>query len=173
MNSEELCKCPNLPQMITLELFKGNYDLYDSYLYNEVFLKELYNFKMIFRGKVVELKSYPLFEEKEESYFHLTCKIYEKNSVTRKPDLRRSERLSWLKPSIETDHNNTCKQSCFLMYERPYKKYNRICLLNPADRYFIVLEERKGYYLLITAYYIEYDNTLRKKLKEYSKYKMN
>ena len=43
----------------------------------------------------------------------------------------------------------------------------RLHFFNPQDRYMIVLEKRKTYYLLITAYYIEYDNTLNKKIREY------
>ena len=78
-----------------------------------------------------------------------------------------------MRPSIETDHTQLCNQSCFLVYERPYKSNTRICLLNPVDRYFIVLEERKNYYLLVTAFYIDYDNVLEKKLKEYHKFKEN
>ena len=30
----------------------------------------------------------------------------------------------------------------------------------------IVLEEREDYYLLVTAYYIEHENTLRRKISE-------
>ena len=39
--------------------------------------------------------------------------------------------------------------------------------MDAFDRYMIVLEKRETYYLLITAYYIEYDNMLNKKLREY------
>ena len=31
----------------------------------------------------------------------------------------------------------------------------------------VVIEKRETYYLLITEYYIEYDNMLNKKLREY------
>lgn len=173
MSSNVTDFCPILPPKITLDQFNGDYALYDDFLYENVFLEQLFNFKITFRGKFVELKSYPYFEGKEDIYFHLTCKNFDIDSEEREPDLRRSERLCWLRPAIETDHNKICKQDCFLIYERPYKKSNRIFLLDPVDRYFIVLEERPSYYLLITAFYIHYDNVLRKKLKEYDKYKTN
>lgn len=71
----------------------------------------------------------------------------------------------------ETDHAKKCEQDCFLIYERIYHNKNRIFLLNLKDRYFIVLEERPSYYLLITAYYIDFDKTLERKIEEYNKYK--
>ncbi|EHJ51990.1 hypothetical protein [Streptococcus macacae] len=173
MNSNRNNQCHALPPIITLDNFYGDFKKYDNYLYNEIFLKELYNNKIHFRGKLVAFKKYPLFNNREDSYFHLTCKNYDKDFQERLPDFRRSERLCWLRPSLENDHAQLCHQNCFLTYERPYRSNIRICLLNPVDRYFIVLEERKNYYLLITAFYIDYDNVLQKKLKEYNKYKDN
>lgn len=173
MNSNNINQCQALPPIITLDDFYGDFEKYDNYLYHEIFLKELYDYKVHFRGKLVALKTFPLYNDREDSYFHLTCKNFDKKSQERLPDLRRSERLCWLRPSIETDHTQLCNQSCFLVYERPYKSNTRICLLNPVDRYFIVLEERKNYYLLVTAFYIDYDNVLEKKLKEYHKFKDN
>ena len=171
MDNNELKHCQVLPPIVTLEHFNGDYTKYDNYLYNEIFLKDLFTLKVTFRGKFVELKTHPLFNDREDRYFHLTCKNFDKNSKNRQPDLRRSERLCWLKPSLETDHAKKCEQDCFLIYERIYHNKNRIFLLNPKDRYFIVLEERPSYYLLITAYYIDFDKTLERKIEEYNKYK--
>lgn len=100
MDNNELKYCQVLPPIVTLEHFNGDYTKYDNYLYNEIFLKDLFTLKVTFRGKFVELKSHPLFNEREDSYFHLTCKNFDKNSKNRQPDLRRSERLCWLKPSL-------------------------------------------------------------------------
>lgn len=33
------------------------------------------------------------------------------------------------------------------------------------------LEKREGYYLLITAFYLDYDNALNKQLKHYEQYR--
>lgn len=163
--------CESLPEIIELSSFGGDFSKYQEFLYNEIFLKQLYNYKLQYNNKLVELKRSPLYEGKEDSFFHLTCKIFEKNSLERTPDFRRSERLCWLKPAIEIDHGKLCQKECFLVYKRPFKRKTRICFLNPIDRYFVVLEERPGSYLLITAFYIDYDNMLEKKIKEYEKYK--
>ena len=39
------------------------------------------------------------------------------------------------------------------------------------ERYIVILEKRPTYYLLITAYYVEYDHNVRKLLKEFEKAK--
>jgi hypothetical protein len=171
VNSVEDVYCKALPNIIKLSDFGGDFYSYEDYLYKDIFLKDLYNFKLTYNNKLIEFKTMPRFNNKEDSFYHLTCKIFEKGSNEREPDFRRSERLCWLKPAIETNHLAACQQSCFLVYERPYKSKKRICFLNKEDRYFIVLEERESYYLLITAYYLDYDNALEKKIKEYEKYK--
>ena len=44
-------------------------------------------------------------------------------------------------------------------------------LLLEEERYMVVLEERKGYFLLITAFYLDYDHALQKQLKHYKQYR--
>ena len=44
-------------------------------------------------------------------------------------------------------------------------------MLFEEERYIVVLERRENYVLLITAFYIEQDHTLEKKVKEYHQYK--
>ena len=43
--------------------------------------------------------------------------------------------------------------------------YSRVHFLFEEERYLVILEKRKTYNLLITAYYLEYDNALEKQLK--------
>ena len=164
--------CPQLEEIKTLNDYRGNFEYYNDYLY-EIFKSDLYNNKLIYRGRPVSLKKYPENDGKEFSFLHLTSKDFQHtgNEDERLPDLRRCERLHWIKPGIETNHLEKCKQDCFLTYIKPYKNKDRYHLLNYEDRYMIVLEDRKKYFLLITAYYIEYDNTLERKLKEYQKYR--
>ena len=51
------------------------------------------------------------------------------------------------------------------------KKEEYLKRLAEEERYIVVLERRENYVLLITAFYIEYDHTLEKKVKEYQEYK--
>ena len=162
--------CPQLEDLHTYQYFNNNFTEYENYLYS-IFLKDLFNMKIFYKGKPVSLKRYPIYNNKEESFYHLTCKNYNGDSSKRDPDFRRSERLHWIKPSIETEHSIICKQNCFLVYEKETNNKIRTHLLNKEDRYLIILEERNDYYLLITAFYIEYDNALDKKVKDYENYK--
>lgn len=51
------------------------------------------------------------------------------------------------------------------------KSKTRVHLLLEEERYMVVLEERKGYFLLITAFYLDYDHALQKQLKHYKQYR--
>lgn len=165
--------CPKLGDIITLSDFDGFFDNYNEHLYN-IFISDLFNNKMLYRNKPVSLKSFPKEHDKESSFFHLTCKDFSGSHLEsdRSLDLRRCERLHWIKPSIETNHLLECKQECFLTYVKEYKGKKRYHLLNEYDRYIIILEERNDFFLLITAFYIDYDNVLEKKLRDYRKYKI-
>lgn len=47
----------------------------------------------------------------------------------------------------------------------------RVHILLEEERYMVVVECRKDYCLLITAFYFEHDHSLNKKLKKYDEYK--
>jgi hypothetical protein len=159
--------CKSLPEIIPLERFQGDYSRYQLFLYS-IFLKEIKT-GMVYQGLKITLRSYPKFEDKEDSFYHLTCKEdYGGITNDRVPDLRRCERLVWLRPTIMTDHILNCGDNCLKIY----KKNKRIHLLNDKDRYIVVLEPRKEYTLLVTAFYIEKDHTLSKKMKDYEKHKI-
>ena len=162
-----MCNCPKLGPIVELSQYNGNYIVYEEYLYR-VFKTDLYNRKVFFNNKPISLKRFPEQLGKEFSFYHLICKDFNHtgNEEEREPDLRRCERLHWIKPGIETNHLVTCNQQCFVAYKKRVKNKDRIHLLNKADRYMIVLEEREDYYLLVTAYYIEYENTLKRKIEE-------
>lgn len=159
--------CPKLGPIVELSHYNGNYKSYEEYLYG-VFKADLYNRKVFYKNKPVSLKRFPEQLGKEFSFYHLTCKNFNHtgNEEDREPDLRRCERLHWIKPSIETNHLVTCNQQCFVAYIKRVRNKDRVHLLNKEDRYMIVLEEREDYYLLVTAYYIEHENTLRRKISE-------
>lgn len=165
-----MCNCPKLKPIVEFSQYNGDYISYEKYLY-KVFKTDLYNKKIFFYKKPIYLKRFPEQLGKEFSFYHLICKNFNHTGYEddREPDLRRCERLHWIKPSIETDHLATCNQLCFVAYKKRIKNKDRIHLLNKDDRYMIVLEERKDYYLLVTAYYIEYENTLKRKIEESKK----
>ena len=57
------------------------------------------------------------------------------------------------------------------MWREPYKNKERVHLLLEVERYIVILKPRQDYCLLITAFYLEYDHTLKKKVEHYEKYK--
>lgn len=156
-------KCVACSSLNTLEQFNGDFKKYDNFLYNEIYLHQLTEGILIFNNKKVSFKKHPIECGKEQTYFHLTTKSTNKGIPLseRNPDLRRCERLHWIRPSLETDHVNLCGFSCFVQYVEPYKNTNRVHLFNEQERYLIILEERKSYYLLITAFYIHEDQYLK------------
>lgn len=102
---------------------------------------------------------------KEATFWHLvsTGKIEEDRNI----DLRRCERIRWPKPIIE----HSTEQGHIYVWVEEINKEERIHLLCARERYLVVLAVRKGYVLPWTAFFIEYDHQLRKKLKRYEEYK--
>ena len=94
------------------------------------------------------------------------------NPYYRIPDLRRCERIEWNREIIE---NSECKKGCnrckkILYYEHYYKNNIRINLVFVDARFKVIIEGRENYYLLITGYYMEFDNTISKEIKRYNQF---
>lgn len=80
--------------------------------------------------------------------------------------MRRMERIRFPKFKI-TNHPH----AELLVWEKQIKGDTRIHILNTDQRYLLVLTKRSDYLMLWTAFFIEQDHTLRKKLQEYEAYK--
>lgn len=153
-------------------VFDGNWLKYQNSLTN-YFYKNLYNMKVTYNNLKVSLKRDPVYQDVPGSFYHLTCKGIKKNSEEeeREPDLRRCERLHWIKPLLENNHSiNNCPCNCVRVYEKYHNGDNTINFLFEEGRYLVVLGKRNGYYLLKTAFYIEYDNRLKREIKAYENY---
>lgn len=153
--------------------FETNYSLYEAELYKK-YRKDFIDSQPTFESKIVKVRFHPKVGEYEESFIHFTCKNYD-NIEQREPDFKRCERLHWIRKLIE---NYLCKENCsnpkcdgIKIWEEPYKMYSRIHLLFEEERFLVILEKRKTYNLLITGYYLEYDNALEKQLKHYNQFK--
>lgn len=166
----EDCWLPNLEYYKDYESWND----YQEVLY-AIFKHDFLDTFPFFEGIKVSVKHYPIEYGKEEAFFHTTCKNYNKDSE-RVPDLRRCERIRWIRAFIE-NYNcnlNLCSEcEGIKVWYEPYKSRTRIHILLEEERYMVVLEQRKGYYLLITAFYLDYDNALEKQLKHYEKYREN
>lgn len=144
---------------------------YENAIY-EIFKNDFINTYPTFDNKRVKIRYHPIEFGKEEAFFHVTCQDYLKDGE-RAPDLRRCERIRWVRKFIE---NYDCRENCepcdgVKVWYKPYKNNQRVHILLEEEKYMVVVEKREKYCLLITAYYLDKEHTLRKKLSEYNKYK--
>lgn len=153
--------------------FGQEYKIYEAFLYRK-YREDFIDTHPFFEGKIVKVRFQPIIDGYQESFIHFTCKNYE-NVENREPDFRRCERLHWIRKVIE---NYLCKSSCknsdcdgIKIWEEPWKMYSRVHFLFEEERYLVIIEKRTDYNLLITAYYLEYDNALEKQLKRYNQFK--
>lgn len=166
--------CKWLPNIIECTNFiKWNDYLNEIY---EVFKKDFIYNKPFFEGKIVNFRKAPLDGNYEHTFIHLTHRDVNHNSLNpndRIPDLRRAERIGWNRAIIENYIcNHTCKDCNKVLYFEEYYKNNiRTYLLFKDVKFLVIIEKREKYNLLITGYYIEYENAMRKYVKKYEKYK--
>lgn len=114
------------------------------------------------------LKSNPRFQNRAYTFYHMTHKG--ENEDERTPDLRRCERIGWAKPCTE----NVDPWNLKFWRQSRKRSENRVCILLDVEDdhdYFVVLEVRKTYVLLWTAFVSIHPHETRKKLKEYTIWK--
>jgi len=156
-----------LPELIELNDFGGNFNAYLEAIY-EIFKTDFVKSKPVFQGKRLGLKKYPLIEEKEYTFYHMTHEGDIENN--RIPDLRRMERISWPRPMIDNSEHNYLKVWRNIRRGKGGTR-NRILILHEAVKYLVILDDRKDYILPWTAYLIKGSRQLQKHLQEYENYK--
>lgn len=141
---------------------------YDKRLY-AIFRADFVESRPIFNGFPVKPRTNPYYDEREESFWHLTCRDYghtNGGSKSRDPDLERCRRIRWPRAFIDNyllcaKHDiQSSKCRGVLIWESTHKTNNgrstdRVKLFLDEERYLLVLEKRQHYYLLITAYYVD------------------
>ena len=152
----------NLPELISLNDFNGNFKLYIDAVY-AVFERDLIKNRPNFGSYKLSLKNNPLFQQRSYSFYHLTHKG--ETETERTPDLRRCERIAWVKPTIENTEKWNLK-----FWEQSRNGKSRICIqLSVEDDvdYFVILDVRVNCVIIWTAFVAEYAHEKRKKEKEY------
>jgi hypothetical protein len=162
-----------LPALELFDDYKQDWRQYESVIY-EVFKTDFIDSQPVFEGKPVRIRKHPLEYNKEEAFFHITCQDYNKDG-NRNPDLRRCERIRWVRSFIENYQCDPSQcQGCdgVKVWEEdaPRGTYKRVHLLLEEERYLVVVERREAYCLLITAFYFAQDHSLQKKLQHYHEY---
>ena len=161
-----------LPELEYLAQYENIWSIYESALYS-IFKSDFIDSYPLYKNTRVNVKHYPIEYGKEEAFFHTTCKDYTGNGA-RVPDFRRCERIRWVRAFIENYDCDLSKcEDCdgVKVWNEPYKSKTRVHLLLEEERYMVVLEERKGYFLLIPAFYLDYGHALQKQLKHYKQYR--
>lgn len=137
----------------------GTYDA----LY-EVFERDLKVSQPVYDGQTVWF--FPDVEdEKEKIFWHLTSRE-DKEAGERLPDLRRSERLPWVRPMLEHPEEPEVLAWDHEEGDGTIKTY---VWLENDDFVVIMKKYSDGRRRLITSFWVEYENTKRKLRKKYER----
>ena len=160
--------CKWLPNPLS---FPGwnNYANFEEFAY-KIFVSHYMRKDLDFREKPIRYKHFPYENHREEAFYHIICENYN-DLDNRYPVEDRIIRILWPRAIIV---NYNCADSCCNNKPKHWwrKKYgkNRHKIYFDDYRYIVILEERNDYYLFITGYYVDGNNSHEKNLKEYRKY---
>lgn len=145
-----------LPELI---LFCGDWEKYEEHLY-KIFKKDFIDSRPYFKKLLpVAIKKEPKEKNKEATFWHITT--FGKDEKTRLQDLRKCEKIGWIRPIIEGFPD------CEIKY---WVVKRKICLCYGDWDYLVVLLDLKKYVFLITAYPIERQQTKDQLKSQYDYY---
>lgn len=153
-------KCVDLPAKLFLNDFQGNYKVYIDAVF-AVFKRDFIKQKAYFGFYVLGLQYHPCFQDRAYTFYHMTHKGEVESE--RVPDLRCCECMPWVRPTVEQTVNDKLR-----FWEQERSNRPRVCIwLEVEDDYFVILDVRKIFVLLWTAFVAEHSHEVRKKQKEY------
>lgn len=161
MGEEEL----ELPDLIHFDDFDGDYERYIERVY-EIFAQDFIQNRLYFRRLPVRFKRLPEFQNRSCTFYHITHTGSDEQNRT--PDLRRCERIGWVRPVIEQCDNWNLK-----VWEQLRKGKIRICIwldLEGEPDLVVILDKRSDCVLLWTVFTLTYEHEKRKKLREYQEW---
>lgn len=166
--------CKWLTPLIEFKDYDYDWEKYNEKLY-EIFVHDFIDNPFLFEKQKIQVRVNPKEGNYEHAFIHLTCTStgMTDDPNDRIPDLDRCARIKWNREIIE---NYICEYSCtnckkILYYEHYYKGNIRINLVFVDARFKVILEKRKSYVLLITGYYMKFNNIIKKEFKRYDLYK--
>jgi hypothetical protein len=146
------------PELVLFNAFGGNWDTYEAEL-NRIFSVEIACETLQFQGVRVGCRRHPEALGRWASFWHLVQEgVVEDN---RTPDLRRCERIGWVRWVIENAETHPA-----IDVWRNTRGAEINTLLWYREEYLVVLAQRQGYWLLKTAYCTEQSGRIRQLRKE-------
>ena len=154
-----------LPQLIPLSDHGGNFASYVEAVYR-VFRRDFIASQPLFRGRRCYCDARPDTDGRECGFWHI---ITEGSvEVERTPDLRRCERIAWPRAIIEAAGTTLVRVWETTTQRRGRGGRQTRIYLAPEDfSYLVVLRQTSTGYVLITAFFIEYEHQREKKRREY------
>ncbi len=132
------------PDLLLFNDFGGKWEAYEHALHR-IFLDEIARAGLEFRGLRVGCRRIPETAGRWASFWHLIQEGYVEEERT--PDLRRCERLRWVRWVIENAKTNPDIDEW-----QNRRNYEINTLLWYREEYLVVLTQRQDYWLLKTAY---------------------
>lgn len=131
-----------------------------------VFQRDFMTHQAHFGSHPLALKHYPPVSGYPHIFYHMLT--HGSDEATRTLDIPRCERLPWARPTVECAHiwGLRCWEQC-----RSGK--SRVCVelaVENGDYYYLILDVRRSYVLLWTAYYANYQHEVAKKNREYQQW---
>jgi hypothetical protein len=151
--------------LIELSDFGGDVEAYFTRLY-EVFTADFITTPATFNGRPIIFDNRLGEKNRAECFWHVTST--EDPVDGRLPDMRRCERIEWIKQIID---NHT--DPAVLKWETIRKGSVRTLLLLDEGNFLVVLANRSRNYFLTTAFYIEHASRKAKLMAEHDAYVRN
>jgi len=137
--------------------FGGNWSEYEAALY-AIFRKDFVLTRVMFEGKRVIVKTYPPARGKEAGFWHLISDG--PTEATRLPDMRRCERMPWVRAMIEAAPPNVRR------WRNKRGTANRVVIALPDFSYVVILDVRKNHFVVWAQYCVEQPHRRDKFRKE-------
>lgn len=146
------------PSLLRFEDYGGDWPAYEAAMY-EVFRADIIAHDLRFRGTRVAAKRLPEHEKKWASFWHLVSEGRVEDE--RLPDFRRCERLPFVRWIIE---NADSRDDIDVWSQVRGSEHN--WMLWHQEYHLVVLEQRKDFVLLKTAFCTEMEQQVRRRRKE-------
>jgi len=159
-----MCELPAwLPPLVLLQDYHGDWGSYLDALYDG-FSKDFLGQRPKFRGKRTGLKRHPVVQGKEATFWHFIQEgPVEEDRI---PDLRRCERIRWVRAIMEHEADPSIKS-----WTEERGSSRRVHLWHEEAEYLAVLDEREEYVLPWTAYTVTQEHRKQKLRKRYERWR--